>query len=197
VKKALIAVLVLLSIVLVATATEDKGLKFSEFSLDTGKSALASGLGASGRWESEKFRLLVVGNSDRYFGAFFLKFPAGLSVGVCTGAFKNQPQVGPYITFAPTKFLSAFYWRAWGFGKPNEPKLEVNSFFQCVGAAVTLGNVKVNCTWIDFMGTKALVPGVSYGIRLNDQCRLTFGAEYKVPTDEPLFSLKFSFFPKS
>lgn len=195
-KKALIAVLFVLIVVSAAIATEGKGLKFSEFSLDTGKSALTSGLGAAGRWESEKFRLVVVGNSDRYYGIFSLKLPLGFSAGVCTGAFKNQPQFGPYLSFAPVKFLSVFYWRAWGFGKPNEPKLEVNSFFQCVGGTVTLGNIKLNCLWLDFMGSKTLVPGISYGVKLNDQFRVTVGADYKVSTDEPMFSVKVSFFPK-
>lgn len=195
-RKVLTVVLVLLSFVSVAVATEGKGLKLGELSLGSGKSALTSGLDGVVRFESKEFRLLIVGNSDRYFGAFFLKLPIGLSAGVCTGAFKNQPQVGPYVTFAPTKFLSAFYWRAWGFGKPNEPKLEVNPFFQCVGGAVTLGNVKLNCIWLDFMGSRTLVPGVSYGVKINEQFRATIGADYKVSTEEPMFSVKVSYFPK-
>lgn len=192
-KKVLLMVLCLAIIVSVAVADN---LKLTEFSLNSGKGAFTSGLDVTVRFGSDKYSIEVTGNSDRAYGVFFWKLPLGISVGVCAGEFKNQPQTGPYVVFAPVKFAYAFYWSGWGFGEPDKPSWDVKPFFSSAGIGTQLGNLKLSLIWFDFMGAKTWLPGISYGVKILESFWFSTGMDYKTSTKEPLFWLRVSYFPK-
>jgi len=194
-KRHLVAV-VLIVFVVASMAMADE-LKLTEFSLGAGKSAFTSGLDATARFANGQYDFEFVGNSDRFYGVAFWKTAIkGLNAGICAGTYKNQPQIGPYITYAPLKFASIFYWKGWGFGKPEHPSWKISPFFEASGIAAKMGGLKLRLVRFIFMGEKTWLPGASFGISIRKNFRFAAGVDYKTLTKESLFWMRVGYFLK-
>lgn len=179
------AVVVLFTFTIFPASAEE--IKIDMVKASAGEGAFVSGFDVSIFGGNSKNAFEFTGNHQRVYAVWFWKLPLNINVGICAGAFKNQPQTGPYITISPVKPLTLFYWRGWGFGKPNEPRWEFNKFFESVGTILNLGNLKLSYIWFNFMGEKTGLPGISYGVNLNPKFKLFAGVDYKLILKRPLF----------
>lgn len=171
--------------------------KLSEVRFTSGKGAFTSGLDGSVFFASSKNAVEITGNSDRAYGVFFWKLPSlKVKIGICVGPFKNMIQFGPYVVYSPTKSVSAFYWRGWGFGKPNCQKWEVNNFFEAAGVYFTFKGVTVGYTYSVFLEEKTHLPGISYAVPIGKNFKVFGGVDYTTITKESLFRIGVSYTPK-
>ncbi|MDP2932962.1 MAG: hypothetical protein Q8N81_02415 [bacterium] len=171
-------------------------LKFTEFTASAGRSAFTSGLDLTGKFANEKNSVQLTANHERFYGVFFWKLPLHFKVGICAGAFKNMVQAGPYVVFSPTKFISAYYWRGWGFGEPDKPAWKIHNFFELVGGSLNFKGLGLNYAYMVFQGQKTHLPGISYELSLTEKFRTFTSVDYNSLTKGPLFCIGLSYLPK-
>ena len=179
--------MIVITVIFVQSPAEE--LKPISLSANIGKGAFTSGFDVTLMLENSTQQVEITANHERFYAVHFWKLAKWIKAGVCAGAFKNQPQVGPYVVISPVKFLSVFYWQGWGAGKPEHPKFEVNYFFNSAGASIRLGNLKISYIWIDFMRQQEQLPGISYSFKLSSKIKGLIGVDYKIQEDLPLFRI--------
>jgi hypothetical protein len=190
--------LVLLILAMVPlTVFADDSLKLSITTIGAGKGAFVSGLNVGASWTKSNASLSVLVSQELQQAIYLWNLPANISAGMSGGAYNNMLWFGPYVSIAPTKSVSLYYWTGWSMGEPERPAINPKHFFDCAGGSWALTKfLTLNFCWLSVYGDPVSLPGFAVTFPVNSKFKVLFGVDYKIQTHESLYRVSISYFPE-